>query len=294
MNLFYKFLYMYTNLLIEHSDVVDFLSLNILLQNYSDEIKLNELSEGKFINDLESSTFNLDLKQHIVDDLSQLSSSGTIIDFYQDQKNKLQIAISISHLSNRIVVIFKNLEDEFEWYSNISTSLINLHDDVFVNTNFHDQLTENTTYYLQRKLQEISINFPTYQIYFTGYSLGGAISTLAAYIIAREVKSYNIIVVSFGSPRVGNDKWVDSFKNIDKLTNYRITIDKDILKSLPLLNYKHTGININLEENNYDVFDENNEYPWYQFSLFNCWNITNRNTTSYLKRLSKNKWSIDI
>lgn len=275
---------------LEYSDVIDFLSLIILIQKYADEITLSEISDGSFVNDLESNSYNLDYKQNFVENLSQKSPNGTILDFVFDKKSKLQIAFSVSHLSTRITIVFNCINDEFEWYSNTPVALSLLHDDVYVNSHFNDQLDEDTMYYIKKKLLEIKINYPNYDIYFTGYSLGGAVCTLAAYIIIRELKSLEITVVSFGSPRIGNNKWSESFENTDKLINYRITNNGDVLTSLPILNYTHVGINLNLGYNELNLYDKSNQYPWYQFSIFNCWNYDKRDTKSYMSSLTKNKW----
>jgi len=278
------------NLQLEHSDVVDFLSLIILMQNHSDEISKSEYTDEVSINDLESNSFNLDLKQDIVNNLSEKSPNGSIIDYIFDRKNKLKIAFSISHLSTRVSVIFYSSEDEFEWYSNTPVTLTQLHDDVYVNTHFHEQLSNDTLYLIQKKLLEIYSNYSNYDIYFTGYSLGGAIATLASYIIARELKSIDITTVSFGSPRIGNDKWAQSFDKTQKLKKYRITTNKDVLTALPIIGYNHVGTNIILENDTFSVFDVNNVYPWYQYTLLNCWNFDKRDLKSYMNNLTKNKW----
>ena len=80
------------------------------------------------------------------------------------------------------------------------------------------------------------------------------------------------------------------FENTDKLINYRITNNGDVLTSLPILNYTHVGINLNLGYNELNLYDKSNQYPWYQFSIFNCWNYDKRDTKSYMSSLTKNKW----
>lgn len=277
---------------IEHSDVVDFIGLILLLENYCNEIDKYEISEGKFINDLESNSFDISQKDHLINNLSQKSSSGNVVDFIFDEKNDLQIAFSISHLSNRITVVFRSMIDEFEWYCNTPSMMNNLEKKIHVNTFFYNQLSENMCK-IEKIIQDLSISYPTYNIFFTGYSLGGALSLLSSYFITKKFSHVHVTNVTFGSPRVGDLNWKESFEDLKNLTHYRITNDKDILTALPLMNYVHVGININLELNNYKIYNKENNYPWYQYTIFNCWNTNNRDIKHYLKNLIRNKWGSD-
>jgi hypothetical protein len=61
-------------------------------------------------------------------------------------------------------------------------------------------------------------------IYFTGHSLGGALATLAAALVPGSN------LVTFGSPRVGNQKFVEMFNG---RTIYRYVNDADIVARVP-------------------------------------------------------------
>jgi predicted lipase len=72
---------------------------------------------------------------------------------------------------------------------------------------------------------------------FTGFSLGGALATLAAYHL--EYKSREL--VSFGCPKVGNHKFVEELETLLK-RNERWVYKKDYVTRLPPGKYyKHTG-----------------------------------------------------
>ncbi|ETN72237.1 triacylglycerol lipase, partial [Necator americanus] len=51
--------------------------------------------------------------------------------------------------------------------------------------------------------------YPTYQVWVTGHSLGGAMASLAAsYIVAAKlVPAANVELVTFGQPRTGNKEF---------------------------------------------------------------------------------------
>lgn len=65
-------------------------------------------------------------------------------------------------------------------------------------------------------------------IFYTGHSLGAALATLAA---ARTLPTKPLkAVYTFGSPRVGNQKFVDSLNGIPF---YRVVDDQDFVTTLP-------------------------------------------------------------
>jgi triacylglycerol lipase len=69
-----------------------------------------------------------------------------------------------------------------------------------------------------------------------GHSLGGAMATLAASRLKDRVHS----LYTFGSPRVGNKKFVNAIKD---LTHYRFVNNNDIVPTVPFMwmGYRHHG-----------------------------------------------------
>lgn len=63
-----------------------------------------------------------------------------------------------------------------------------------------------------------------------GHSMGGALATLAAMDLHNL--GYNIISASFGSPRVGDKKFVEKFNNAIN-TNYRVVNFYDPIQYVP-------------------------------------------------------------
>lgn len=69
------------------------------------------------------------------------------------------------------------------------------------------------------------------RIFFTGHSKGGALATLAA----RRFKSAGITpanVITFGSPRVGNEKFADTY-DVEVPNHWRVEHGDDIVPHLP-------------------------------------------------------------
>ena len=96
-------------------------------------------------------------------------------------------------------------------------------------------------------------------IIITGHSLGGAISTLLSFDVLYNNLPYNVYLITFGSPRVGNKNFVEYF-NKYKIYSKRITHYYDIVPHLPqsFLNYQHIPNEIwyNLDNSYYQECDD--------------------------------------
>lgn len=71
------------------------------------------------------------------------------------------------------------------------------------------------------------------KIIITGHSLGGALATIAAPFLAELFPSKSIKCISFGAPRVGNDHFVEWFREKVQLS-VRIVNEHDPVPHLPL------------------------------------------------------------
>ena len=76
--------------------------------------------------------------------------------------------------------------------------------------------------------------YPTYTVFFTGHSLGGALATHAALDSALLGLVYpeETIIYTQGSPRVGFEKFADYFDKMFKET-YRVVYWKDAIARVP-------------------------------------------------------------
>lgn len=74
------------------------------------------------------------------------------------------------------------------------------------------------------------------ELMICGHSLGGGMATVAA----SRLKERHPKLFTFGSPRVGNGKFVDSFKDV---VHYRFVNNNDLVTSVPMafLGYRHHG-----------------------------------------------------
>ena len=82
---------------------------------------------------------------------------------------------------------------------------------------------------VRQALRELTSKFPNYKIQFTGHSLGGPLSQLAAVDAYYSLNIRNIEQFSFNSPRVGNQAYV----NLLQFPIYRYTQGPDIISREP-------------------------------------------------------------
>lgn len=71
-------------------------------------------------------------------------------------------------------------------------------------------------------------------IIVTGHSLGGAVATLIAAYIHAEKKINNVMLYTFGSPRVGDRVFAEHFSKTSSFPYYRIVNNNDIVPMVPL------------------------------------------------------------
>lgn len=60
----------------------------------------------------------------------------------------------------------------------------------------------------------VSCSYLTLPWWSAGHSLGGALATLAAFDIAKELRLTDIHVVTFGAPRTGNRAFAQEYEQM--------------------------------------------------------------------------------
>ena len=96
-------------------------------------------------------------------------------------------------------------------------------------------------------------------ITITGHSLGAALATL----VAGRLNNPNVVLYTYGSPRVATDKW----NKCQKFTHYRFRNNNDIVTRVPprWLGFKHNG---EIEYFDYKGMYNTGSGSWY---MFNNW-----------------------
>ena len=158
---------------------------------------------------------------------------------------------------------------------------------VKIHKGVYKQLTETNVYdKIANEIIKLN-NESKYQIYIIGHSLGGALASLFGYLLS-DTYTDDINVISFASPRVGNNNWKKSFEKKENLKHWRVTNSRDIVTGLPYYGYKHVGCNIQLFKDDINVINDYSDNSWYDFSIFRCWSSTDHYIESYYNNLVKN------
>ena len=154
-------------------------------------------------------------------------------------------------------------------------------------------------------------NFPDYELYITGHSLGGSLALLVSFFIAVEDRIPKpITCVSIGSPPVGDQTFQDAFELAEQrgwINHLRITNDDDPIPLLPPFPwYKPVGVHLQLSNRNgFQISHSTRLSPMDNGNSFNkLWGATKKNAASldslarphylpeYLKRVDREKDSL--
>lgn len=167
-------------------------------------------------------------------------------------------------ITNTIFTSFRGSSNIHNWIENIQIRKISPYNDssieiekgFFKAYNFvKPQMIEN--------LGILKNKYKTKDLFITGHSLGAAMATLMSYDIMTALTEYNIkYFVNFGSPRVGNKEFVESFNSYN-ISSYRVTHNYDMVPHLPeeFLGYSHISNEIWYNEQNseYKICDDDKE-----------------------------------
>lgn len=279
---------------ISYDIVSDLLGLTMLVYDYGKKFTINpKQTIESFISTVSQNTdiiANLsEPRKEVMKHLARTSAHGKVVNFISEKESDLQVGITTSELNKRISIVFRGSESRADWYHDLKIIKHNLEDDVFVHKGFYDQLHTNGVYQKILTLLKVLLNaVPDYSIYVCGHSLGAALSTLCGYELSRDIPN-KITVVNFASPRVGNIGFREKCNKKSNLCIYRITNDRDIVTAAPFINYKHVGTNIHVSDTDIKIYKDCS-YPWWMYSVWNCWRVSDHDVDLYYTRLKKHKW----
>jgi triacylglycerol lipase len=197
------------------------------------------------------------LSQEVYQGFSQIKFSGfpDVKPNLLDQKDTdTQCAIVTEESSNSLYIVFRGSETQLDWDTNFDfqQELVELKQEVIDEKIVDDRQQVYpyggesssgakmhrgfvTAYFSVRsQIHDYLKNHPVANVTVTGHSLGGALATLCAvdvqYNFSNQVKAIDIY--TFGSPRVGNTGFRESFN--ERVPNsYRFVYGMDIVPALP-------------------------------------------------------------
>ena len=165
---------------------------------------------------------------------------------YGKVKNKLKnvtyidtgrVEAHVGELEKYIVVVFRGSDGFEDWKDNLDfeKTCISLDSKIKVHNGFWGQVL-NIRHEIQNEIINRVKKNKDKKIIFTGHSLGGALATIFSWLYFLDKN----ICITFGSPRVGNRYFVNSFNNIVK-ESFRYVNGEDSVCKVPTLwmGYKH-------------------------------------------------------
>ncbi len=149
-----------------------------------------------------------------------------------------------------------------EWYDGENS------DSVLIHRGFDTEYSR-----FRNKILNIAARTESKKFILSGHSLGSALATLTALDLASNYK-YDVSVVTFGSPRVGNKDFREVMEKYVP-DNYRIYFPDDPIVSIPglLIEYEHAGIALGISSDG----TQNNKISTDNFGIAAYKSIFNEN-----------------
>ena len=187
------------------------------------------------------------------------------LEIISEIREETNVIVANDVVQDALVFSFRGSSDIANWISNIEAEYTAPYPDQSIKV--HRGLYAEYMKYKERVFSHLD---PTRNVVISGHSSGGALSMFFAYDIHLHLRTfktppsgavmsdeddadwafsmpngvnYNVSVYTYGKPRIGNDNFAESAKNIN---HYRITHGDDIVPHLPeeLFGYRHTGTEI--------------------------------------------------
>lgn len=250
--------------------VKSLLDLNILVVDYNKYFKLNPLClEGEIAQELYINNLNLsDYKKDILRNIVKKFPEGEIFKFYKTDSD-VEVGITISHQYKRITTVFRGSDSLKDWLFNLRFFKIQLKSGVKIHRGFYQKIfNDNLFDKLKNDLNYLSDKYTDYRIIISGYSLGGALSTLFGYLYS-DFTTRKIEIITFASPRIGDFEFMMDFNNKKNIILYRIQNRYDIVSVIPYISYYHVGFLIVISDHSFEFFNKNSYDSW----TFNCFNF---------------------
>jgi len=256
-------------------------------------LMLNRVFANEYNEMLAKTALNISQSTYCLDTISNMECATCSADNeYQrliKQDNEL-IIIGYNTIYKTIFASFRGSVNIQNWIDNIHVSQIQPYNntDISVEKGFYNLFT-NLKDDVIKEIQDVSKKYNTRELLITGHSLGGALSTLLTFeMLYVENTNMNIKLITFGSPRVGNEYFVSIFNEYSIYCN-RITHYYDMVPHIPqeFLNYVHVSQEIwyNEENSDYNVCNDkdNREDPYCSDS---CSPIHCTSTSDHMKYLN--------
>ena len=125
-------------------------------------------------------------------------------------------------------------------------------------------------------------------IVICGHSLGGAVATLSAYAIHKELGIDRIECCTIGSPRVGNKKFKENY-NSTPIKTLRIVHHNDVVTRSPKFGYHHVNHELRIDDDGNIIVPKYNLERILKFikSIITLNTVKDHMTDKYLAAIKK-------
>ena len=221
-----------------------------------------------------ASTESLHLEFPSVDDASEFASlSNAIYDldscdddvlpdnivcyWYDEKSDGTQYMILISGESEYIAVVYAGTYSIDDIMVDMNIDLVQYdgpnpnNDKILVHEGFNDVLFSNGVWNeLFPIVYTLHQTYPDYRLITSGHSLGGAEAIMTATALAYTLPDSNVISISYGTPKIGDESWVSFANSISNLAIWRFVNGGDIVPRHPNIGngYMQVGHTMQLNE----------------------------------------------
>lgn len=187
---------------------------------------------------------------------------------YIYDENSMKFIAGYNKYYNSTYIAIRGTENIMNWMDDIRCTFSYPYSDypyVAVETGLYILYSKIKSNILEQIIS-ISNKYNTNTLILTGHSMGSIVTFIPFDLYFDNIEFKNIKIVTFGSPRIGNNEFVNMFNSFDNVKSYRITHYYDIVPHVPesILGYKHIPQEIWYDLNNYKYTycnDSNNEDP---------------------------------
>jgi len=265
----------------------------------------------------ESGNINNDLFVQSLLALSKLKDAH-MVRFDGDFKGKaFTYGFLINHDDKRITIVFRGTTNRSEWKANIQFAKGNINTPPMLTELGFDKDTKTIPIHsgfkkfffykagpskgqkynqIKECLLKLYENekYKDYELYVTGHSLGGALSTIMTFELATSRKlaavrgNKPVVNISFASPHVGGKTWCKAFQTLEKagkIRHIRVSSMNDIVSSLPPTpNFGHVGVNLFLNPDSKNKYEISNVGHRSLFGQLSFRAMTNHRLESYFEK----------
>lgn len=256
----------------------DIIEYHIVKELLLFSIIIYKINDNKEDNNLKNIINNKDLfKDNMVifNNLKDLDNNDYIVKYFHCDITHIYCMIVKNDINKSIKIIFRGSTKNIHMQYNLKIKQRKItflnNDKIKIHYGYYQQIFQGKLYHNIIEFLK-TLNIEEYIIYCCGHSLGGVTSTLFGYFSSYVFNKTKIIIVSFGSSKIGNSSFKKSFNNIKNIICYRFYNENDIVAQFPIINYEHIGIPIKLKSNNIFNILSNHSYNTYLNNLlYDTW-----------------------